>query len=64
MECWLDENLKHLGYLPPWSVEFDEKELVLFDFIIEAVIGKDKDALICFGGGNSGHNIGSCEQEK
>ncbi len=59
-----DAYHKHFGYLPPWSVEFDEKILVLFDFFIEAVISEDKDALIGFGGENGGHNIGSCEQEK
>jgi len=37
-------------YLPPWSVEFNEHKLILSQFFIKVLIGKDYDTVIHFGG--------------
>ena len=33
-------------YLPPWSVEFNEKKLILLDSFIEIVIVEQKHAFV------------------
>lgn len=51
-------------YLPPWSVKFNKKVLMLLEFLIEGVVSEYKDSLLCFDGGDGGHNVGCCEHEK
>ena len=37
-------------YLPPWSIEFNEEELVFGALLIEVLVREDHDAIIHFGG--------------
>ena len=30
----------------PWCIEFDKKELVLLDFLVEVVVGKNENSFI------------------
>ena len=41
-------------YLPPWCIEFNEKELVFLDFLVEVVVGKNENSVI---GLNSRYNV-------
>ena len=43
-----DENISRSldKYLPPWGVEFNKEVLVLLEFLIEVVVGKNEDTLI------------------
>jgi hypothetical protein len=41
----------------PWGVEFNEEELVVFEFVIEVFVGEDKNAFVL---GNLSQD--SCDQ--
>ena len=36
------------GYLPPWSVEFNENVLVFLDFIVEIIVSENENSIIGF----------------
>jgi hypothetical protein len=36
------------GYLPPWSVEFNENVLVFLDFIVEVIVSENENSIIGF----------------
>jgi hypothetical protein len=51
-------------YLPPWSVEFNQKEFVFSKLFIEVCVGKDEDALIQLSGLDNLVESRGCENEK
>lgn len=45
---------KFFAVTAPWCIEFNEKELVFLDFIVEVVVGKNENSVI---GLNSRYNV-------